>query len=308
MRRFRELDWLWLFLLGWIAPIAFDATLGLKYWSSLLFWIVPVGVLAPRYLFHTDSGGRRRRAFLISAVSITGLGLVLDFVFGSRILRFDDRPDQYVKLITAPFLAEPIPIEEVLFYLLGPVTVLLIYVWNDEYFLEAYNASNSRQLNARGFKFVRFSAPALIWVLALLAIGVVARAQWSPDAGLIPLYYSFLIIVAVGPSIALFRSVVPYVNWRAFAVTSLYLILTSVIWEVVLALPRHWWGYKPAGMIGLWVGSLTLDVDWSLPIEAAIVWIVTPFSVILTYETIKMRQYVGQPSKAIYEPGEGDKT
>ena len=79
MRRFRELDWLWLFLLSWVAPIVYDEWVGLQYWSSLLFWLVPIGVLVPRYLFYTDAGGRRRKAFLIAAGSITILGLILDF-------------------------------------------------------------------------------------------------------------------------------------------------------------------------------------------------------------------------------------
>jgi hypothetical protein len=276
MRRFRELDWLVLFLASWIAPLAFDAAIGLKYWSSLLFWLVPVNVLAPRFFAYTDAGGRRRRAFMLATASITGLGLILDFVFGSRILRFDDRPDQYVKLITAAFLAEPIPIEEVFFYLLGPIAVLLVYAWNDEYFLAAYNPVAARQRDAPGFTFIRFSAGALIWAVVLLATGLAARAYWSPGAGWFPLYYSFLIIGAVAPAMVLFRAVANYVNWRAFAITTLYVILTSLVWEVLLALPRHWWGYKPAGMIGLWVRSFSTDAEWALPIEAVIVWIVTP--------------------------------
>ena len=156
MRRFRELDWLVLFLASWIAPLAFDAAIGLKYWSSLLFWLVPVNVLAPRFFAYTDAGGRGRRAFMLATASITVLGLMLDFVFGS--------------------------------------------------------------------------APAMV----------------------------------------LFRSVANYVNWRAFAITTLYVILTSLVWEVLLALPRHWWGYKPAGMIGLWVHSFSTDAEWALPIESGV--------------------------------------
>jgi len=302
MRRFRELDWLVLFLASWIAPLAFDEIVGLRYWSSLLFWLVPVNVLAPRFFFHTDSGGRRRRAFLLAAASITGLGLILDFVFGSRILRFDEHPEQYLKLITAPFLAEPIPIEEVFFYALGPIAVLLVYAWNDEYFLSAYSHAARRQRDAPGFTFIRFSPEALIWAVVLLAAGVGARAYWSPGSGWFPLYYSFLIIVAVAPAIVLFRSVAPYVNWRAFAITTLYVVLTSLVWEVLLALPRHWWGYKPAGMIGLWVRSFSTDLEWRLPIEAVIVWVVTPFSTVFGYEAIKLWQYARRPAKTVYEP------
>ena len=62
------------------------------------------------------------------------------------------------------------------------------------------------------------------------------------------------------------------INWPAFALTTLYVIVTSIIWEVTLAIPREWWGYEPSGMIGITIAA------WSrgqaiFPVEAALVWL-----------------------------------
>jgi len=300
MRRFRELDWLWLFLLSWIAPVIYDEYVGLQYWSSLLFWLVPIGVLAPRYLHVTDAGGRRRRAFVIAVGAITILGLVLDFGFGHRILRFDDPNVRYLARLPA-LSGSTIPIEEVLFYALGPIAILLVYVWCDEYWLSAYNPGQLRIVRARDTR-LRISLPALAWGGALVAGGTLIKWALTHQLGWPPQYFTFLVAVAIIPAIGLFSAVSGLVNWRAFGVTTLYLVMTAALWEAVLALPRHWWGYQPPAMMGLWVKTLSPRDDWWLPVEAVIVWICTPFSVVMIYEAVKRHLYAATPDKPIYQP------
>jgi hypothetical protein len=78
-RGFASWTWLGLFLASWVAPLAFDATFGLTYFTSLLFWLVPTVMLLPRFLHDTDPGGRRRTAIRIAILQILALGIVLDF-------------------------------------------------------------------------------------------------------------------------------------------------------------------------------------------------------------------------------------
>lgn len=130
----------------------------------------------------------------------------------------------------------------------------------------------------------------------MAADAVAARGRVVPE------YFTFLVLVALVPAMALFRSVVHLVNWRAFGVTALYLLMTSLIWEAILALPRHWWGYRPEAMTGVWVRTFAWGDGWPLPIEAVMVWVCTPFSLVLTYEAIKRRLYLRRPEKAVYGP------
>jgi hypothetical protein len=84
----------------------------------------------------------------------------------------------------------------------------------------------------------------------------------------------------------LYRTIGNLTNWPAFAATTLYVLVTSVIWEVTLAIPRQWWGYEPSGMIGLTITAWSRG-DAIFPVEAAVVWLFAPFASILTYEFAK---------------------
>jgi hypothetical protein len=96
----------------------------------------------------------------------------------------------------------------------------------------------------------------------------------------------FISAGALLPAMFLYRTIGNLTNWPAFAVTTLYVIVTSLIWEVTLAIPRQWWGYEPSGMIGLTIAAWSRG-DAIFPVEAAVVWLFAPFSSILTYEFAK---------------------
>jgi hypothetical protein len=289
----RHLDWFGLFLAAWVAPLAYDATAGLHYFSSLLFWLVPTALLIPRFLHHTDKGGRRRRAFGLAVAQIVVLGVALDFVFGHVILTFLPRASgEYIGMIRG------IPVEEILFYVTAPIAMLLVYAWCDEYWLAAYNASPLPLGLARG-PLVRISGSALLLALSLEAAGLALKHHWDPDGPLFPQYYTFLVAGAFVPAFVFFQTVKTFVNWRAFGVTTLYVIVTSLVWEATLAIPRGWWGYNKAAMLGYYVQA------WSspggvFPIEASLVWLCAPFSCILTYELVKLRQYRRNPDKPTF--------
>ncbi len=120
--------------------------------------------------------------------------------------------------------------------------------------------------------------------------------------GRVPVYYWFLVAGALLPAMFLYRCVGSYVNWPAFAATTLYVIVTSIIWEVTLAIPRGWWGYRDSGMIGVDVAAWSAP-DSRFPIEAAFVWICASFSAVLSYEFAKAFTHHPADSKtALFGP------
>lgn len=90
------------------------------------------------------------------------------------------------------------------------------------------------------------------------------------------------------PSVApyLYRTVRHFMNWPAFAVTVLYVIATSIVWEVTLALSRGWWGFQPDAMVGVYVQAWDSAMS-RFPIEEIGVWLAAPFFTLLTYEFAK---------------------
>jgi hypothetical protein len=294
--RARDLDWLGLFLASWVAPLALDTAIGLTYFTSLLFWLVPTLLLLPRFLHYTDPGGRRRRALRITILQIAALGIVLDFVLGRYVLQFDTvNPQRYVLWL------RDVPLEEVLFYAMAPIAILLVYAWCDEYWVAEYNPVKQRLAAAAAKKPLVLSIRALALASALEALGLYLKRRWDPAGPIVPVYYTFLVVGAFVPAWLFFNSIGPLVNWRAFGVTTLYVLFTSLVWEATLALPREWWGYQRRAMIGYFVGAWSSKTV-SFPLEAAIVWVCAPFSCILTYEAVKHWQYRRRPTKAVFAP------
>jgi hypothetical protein len=272
-----DLGWLVMLVATVAVPLGLDAVGRLTYLTSLALWAVPILYLWPLFLALTTEGtGRRRRALRWSAGSIAGLGIVLDFAIGHLTFRFPGcgaPGSQYVWCL--PAVGGMVPVEELLFYAMGPVAMVLVYACADERWLSRYSPPDE-QLDL-----------ALIHVsprLALVAGGAALAALviWRVN-GTFPTYFAFLASGAVLPAMFLYRTVGTLTNWPAHAVTTLYVLVTSLIWEVTLAIPRAWWGYEPSGMIGLTISAWSRG-DAIFPVEAAVVWLAAPFSCILTYE------------------------
>ena len=123
--------------------------------------------------------------------------------------------------------------------------------------------------------------------LAIVAVGAAVTALVLGRVnGTLPAYFMFISAGAVLPAMFLYRAIGRLINWPAFAVTTLYVIVTSLIWEVTLAIPRQWWGYEPSGMMGLTIAAWSRG-DAIFPVEAAAVWLFAPFSSVLTYDFAK---------------------
>ena len=132
-------------------------------------------------------------------------------------------------------------------------------------------------------------------MLGAAAAALIALVLWRVN-GTFPTYFVFLSAGAFLPAVFLYRTIGSLTNWPAFAATTLYALLTSVIWEVTLAIPRQWWGYEPSGMVGVTIAAWSRG-DAILPVEAAAVWLFAPFSSILTYEFAKALMHHPRPTK-----------
>ena len=96
-----------------------------------------------------------------------------------------------------------------------------------------------------------------------------------------PGYFLFLTMVAITPSIVFFPVANPYINWRAFSLAFLFILLVSLFWEAAIAVPYQWWGFQPRQMIGLLINGFC-----GLPLEEPLLWLAVTWATVIVYETI----------------------
>jgi hypothetical protein len=218
------------------------------------------------------------------------IGAALDFFFAQLFFTF---PNPQATLgCRAPALHGGVPIEEYLFYFLGFVAVLLIYIWLDEYWLKAYSVGEDQPERVDFDRLLRFHPGSAILGVVLIAAALGYKYLFSAEKDGFPGYWTFLVLGALVPSSALYPSAKGVVNWRAFSLTAYIILLTSLMWEVTLALPYGWWGFQGRQMIGLRVTA------WAdLPIEETVLWVTVTFTTVLVYEIVKQWQASGRPMK-----------
>jgi hypothetical protein len=257
----------------------------LGYTWSLLLFIVPNGALALWFACRPDLQVPRK-AFWRTIVLLAPLGFLLDLLFGNAFFVF---PNKTATLeCDVPAIGGAIPIEEFVFYLTGFMLVLLSYIWCDEYWLAAYNVPDYK-VAAQGIPcIVRFHFASSVLGIVLIAAAIVYRKFLSGAPEGFPWYFVYLVCAALIPSTGFFHTAQRFINWRAFSFTFFLLLLISLLWEVTLALPYGWWGYRPRVLIGLHIGAW-----FDLPIEAACLWMAVSFSTVITYEVIKIWKAVG---------------
>lgn len=259
-------------------------------WSLLLF-ITPLFMLGwwfSRYLADRFP----KKAFWTTIWILTPLGFGLDFLLGSVILEFCN-PGATLGL-NLPAVGGSIPIEEYIFYFTGFLTVLLLYLWCDEYWLSAYNIPD---YSTEAKKIPRLAQLHIesVWVgIALLIAAAIYKWGFAPAAYRkgFPWYFLFLLLASFLPSAILFRRTRPFINWPAFSFTLFFLLLVSLLWEATLGVPYRWWGYQPEAMIGI-----TIDAWSYLPIEAVFVWIAVTYTTVILYEAVKIWHASGKGAR-----------
>jgi hypothetical protein len=248
------------------------------YTVSLLLFIVPIVVIG-LWLVPREGVKISRQSFARTIAILFPMGAGLDFFFARKFFTF---PNAGATLrIAAPALGGGVPVEEYVFYFTGFVAVLLLYIWLDEYWLAAYSIPADARERAQFDRLLRFHPQSLVWALVLIAAAILYKKVLLTEPGF-PSYFFFLVIGALGPSAALLPSAMPVINWRALSLTLFTILLTSLLWEVTLALPYGWWGFQDIAMMGLRITA------WSgLPIEEVFVWIGVTYATVIVYEIVR---------------------
>ena len=248
------------------------------YTVSLLLFIVPILVIG-LWLVPREGVKISKRSFVRTIAILFPVGAGLDFFFARKFFTFSNAGATL--RITAPALGGGVPIEEYVFYFTGFVAVLLLYLWLDEYWLAAYSIPANARERAQFDRLLHFHPQSLVWALVLIAAAILYKKILLAEPGF-PSYFLFLVIGALGPSAALLPSAMPVINWRALSLTLFTILLTSLLWEVTLALPYGWWGFQDDAMIGLRITA------WSrLPIEEVFVWIGVTYATVIVYEIVR---------------------
>lgn len=263
----------------------------LGYTISLSLFVFPMFAIGwwflrnPRVRF-------KKKAFLWTLMLLTPLGFGLDLFFGNRFFVFPNH--HAVTGITLPAVGGPLPIEEFIFYVTGFITVLLIYIWCDEYWLERYNVPDYEGESQRVGRLLRFHPKSLVIAAALIALAIVYKLAFSGEAGF-PWYFIYLTVVALLPSLGFFDSASRFINWRAFSFTFFVIVLISLLWEVTLALPYQWWGFQHHAMVGIYI-----DAWHGLPIEEVVVWFSVTYATVIIFEVMKIWQASNKPAPSAF--------
>jgi hypothetical protein len=249
------------------------------YTVSLLLFLVPI--IGIGLWFVPQEGVRiSKKAFWTTIAVLFPMGAALDFFFARNFFVFP-KPSATLG-IKAPALGGGVPVEEYAFYLLGFITVLLMYIWLDEYWLSAYTVPGDSIERMSFERLLRFHPWSAALARGLIGAAIVYKRFFSAEPDGFPGYFTFLVVIALTPAVALFPEARGVINWRAFSLTFFVILLTSLLWEATLAVPYGWWGYQGRQMIGLRVTA------WSqLPIEAVTLWLAVTFATVVVYEIVK---------------------
>lgn len=257
-----------------------------EYTASLLIWIAPICAMTFFFFNRRLLSPEKWFALLVSIALLAAVGIMLDLLFALRFFTFPE------PRAVCGFAFRGIPVEEFAFYIAGFWFVLFAYVFCDEWYLSKYNVPDETyaRYRSRLKRLVFVHLTSLWWAAGFLAGAILYKRIFNPAGDLIPGYFIFLLGAAYVPFFLFSRVTRRFVNWRAFTFCLVLTSLISIVWEVTLALPRGYWGYREGAMLGIFIPP------WHrLPIEAVTVWVFCTL-VILVYEFIKICYFTRIPS------------
>ena len=264
------------------------------YTISLLIYLIPIATLMTWFFRNHPAGSFRRTAFWWTVGLLTPAGFLLDIVFGTLFFSFPNA-GATLQIFLPGFSFETwsfvfdLPIEEFIFYSSGFVAILLVYIWCNEVWVPAYGVADYGDTSRHPKYLIQLHWHSVVYGVAALVAAVVYKKMFASleyQEGF-PLYFTFLLAAAVLPSLLLYCCARPFINWRAFSVTLLWVLLTSLLWEATLASPFGWWHYHHKWMMGMHIRA------WAdLPVEAAILWIAVTYTTTIVYETIKVNLHL----------------
>jgi hypothetical protein len=262
------------------------------YTVSLLLFVVP-SLSIVIWFFLQERLKISRCAFAWTIGLLFPSGVLLDFFFAKYFFQF---PNAAATLgIKAPALGGGVPVEEYAFYLMGFIAVVLLYIWLDEYWLAAYNipASATERINFE--RLLRFHPASFVLAVLLIAAAILYEKYVSRAPGVFPGYFIYLVLFSLLPSTALLPTARPVINWRALSLTMFIMLVTSLLWEVTLALPYGWWNFRDEEMLGIRITA------WArLPIEEVYVWIAVAYASVIVYEIVKRWKSSGRSARGAF--------
>lgn len=254
------------------------------YTWSLSFALVPIGAILA--VTRARLPARTPWRTVGATIALLGsAGMLLDIFFGYS---FFDFPNEGATMRIGFWGFDParggwvpgLPIEEAVFYYSTVAATLLLYVWLSAAFLSRY----SPHLTIADLE----PKPWLCWPAALPGVGLIVAAMLyteliRPQPARFPGYFIFIMMVALIPPCLLHRATRHAINWQAVAFCTLACALVDIVWEATLAGPYGWWAYRQDMMIGLRITA------WhDLPVEAPILWLLSPFCVVTVYTAIQL--------------------
>lgn len=253
------------------------------YTVALLFWAVPAAAVA-FWLLPSKQRHVERRAFWITVAMLLPVGFLGEFFL---VYYLWDFPNLGATMgIMAPAMGSPVPLEEYLFYILAFICALLIYIWLDEYWMSAYQSTQEPKS-----KLIQFHPLSLIVAVLLIGAAIVWKKFIVAEPGF-PLYFTFQVVAVLLPCAVFLPTAQPMINFRAFTLTSFFILMVSLMWEVTLAIPYQWWSYHNKSMMGIYIKG------WSnLPIEAVILWIAGSWLAVVVYHVVRLYVKSGAPLK-----------
>lgn len=247
------------------------------YTVSLLLFIVPIVIIAGWFI-PREGIQVSRKAFWWTIALLFPLGAALDFFFAQYFFYFPN--GQATLGIKAPALGGGVPLEEYVFYLTGFLTVLLLYIWLDEYWLAAYSVSNDDAERVNFTRLLQFHPQSVVLAIFLILAAILYKRNFGGPG--FPGYFTFLVLGALVPASMFLPAARPAINWRAVSLVMFMMVLVSLLWEVTLALPYGWWNFRDAQMVGVRITA------WSrLPIEEVFVWVAVTYATVIVYEILR---------------------
>ena len=227
------------------------------------------GQIRPRRLFEGLHPDWKAIAILASLIILAG-------DTGLAALRMRDTPGVAASVLFAPMVTAAI------------LAVLLVYVWGDEFWFRAYNVDDAPRQSTRLRDVLSFH-PASAWfgiVVFLLGLFYKKFCPHSDHEGF-PGYFLFLTLVALTPSVLFFPVASPFINWRAFRLGLLFILLVSLFWEATIAVPYQWWGFQDKQMLGMFINGFC-----GLPVEEPLLWLGVTWATVIIYEMISTLLFI----------------
>jgi hypothetical protein len=256
-------------------------------------------------LFWLRAGGEaraiQRRAFALTALVVVPFWTVLDVLLANSFFTFDN-PGATIGVNIPGWTPgegweSNIPIEELAFYLLSCLTMVLIYAWTSERWFGVYDepASAYRQHAAQCIRNIKPDGRKIAYVTALFLVVLAYKKLGVHEyrEGF-PWYALVLLGGALLPNYTVYPAISRFINKQAMLFTMTVVVLLSLLWEVTLGLPEKWWGYQPEPMMGIFVQP------WSgLPIEGFFLWLIAGWGNVVLFEFFRLVLHSGRPGREL---------